>query len=83
MRWPISLEHYLVQELTQQVMHLISSLLLMGLVQTAVGITTAIMAAACHPLAQAKVHEEFDMIVGSDRGKAKKENMSPSRLIFW
>jgi cytochrome P450 len=83
MRWPISLEHYLVQELTQQVMDLISSLLLMGLVQTAVGITTAIMAAACHPLAQAKVHEELDMIVGSDRGKAKKEIISPSRLIFW
>jgi hypothetical protein len=26
------------------------------------------MAAACHPLAQAKVHEELDMIIGSDRG---------------
>ncbi|KAG1728771.1 cytochrome P450 [Suillus lakei] len=34
---------------------------------TAVGITIAIMAAACHPLAQAKVHEELDMIIGSDR----------------
>jgi len=26
------------------------------------------MAAACHPLAQAKVHAELDMIIGSDRG---------------
>jgi hypothetical protein len=56
--------------------------LLMNLVQTAMGITTAIMAAACHPLAQAKVHEELDMIIGSDRGKDKKENILPSRLFF-
>ncbi|KAG1896562.1 cytochrome P450 [Suillus fuscotomentosus] len=34
---------------------------------TFAGITTAIMAAACHPLAQAKLHEELDMVVGSDR----------------
>jgi hypothetical protein len=29
------------------------------------------MAAACHPLAQAKVHEELDMVIGSDRSNAK------------
>ncbi|KAG2046951.1 cytochrome P450 [Suillus hirtellus] len=34
---------------------------------TAVGITATIMAAACHPLAQAKVHEELDMMIGLDR----------------
>jgi hypothetical protein len=50
--------------------YLLSVNLLMGLVQTSVGITTAIMAAACHPLAQAKVHEELNMIIGLDRGKA-------------
>jgi len=30
-----------------------------------------ILAAAAHPLAQAKVHEELDMIVGLDRGNAE------------
>jgi hypothetical protein len=41
------------------------------LAQTAVGITAMIMAAACHPLAQAKVHEELDTVIGSDRGIPK------------
>jgi hypothetical protein len=41
------------------------------LFQTAVGITAIIMAAACHPLAQAKVHEELDKVIGLDRGIPK------------
>jgi cytochrome P450 len=40
-------------------------------VQTAVAITVAIMAAACYPAAQAKVHEELDAVIGSGRGTAK------------
>lgn len=40
-------------------------------VQTAVAMTVAVMAAACYPAAQAKVHEELNMIIGSDRGAAK------------
>ncbi|KAF9223306.1 cytochrome P450 [Gyrodon lividus] len=34
---------------------------------TAVGITTLIVAAACHPEAQARVQEEIDVVVGKDR----------------
>ncbi|KAG1724633.1 cytochrome P450 [Suillus paluster] len=49
-------------------------------IQTAVGITAAIMAAACHPLAQAKVHEELDMVIGSDRAPAFKDSSSLPQL---
>ncbi|OJA21348.1 hypothetical protein AZE42_12222 [Rhizopogon vesiculosus] len=34
---------------------------------TSVGLTNIIMAAACYPLAQAKVQEELDRVIGSDR----------------
>ncbi|KAG1850810.1 cytochrome P450 [Suillus subalutaceus] len=51
-----------------------------SLVQTTVGITAAIMAAACHPLAQAKVHEELDMIIGSDRAPTFKDSSSLPQL---
>jgi hypothetical protein len=38
------------------------------------------MAAACHPLAQAKVHEELDIVIGSDRSNAKPKGTK--NLIF-
>ncbi|KAG1866923.1 cytochrome P450 [Suillus subluteus] len=47
---------------------------------TTVGITTAIMAVACHPLAQAKMHEELDMIAGSDRAPTFKDLSSLPQL---
>ncbi|KAG2074580.1 cytochrome P450 [Suillus decipiens] len=47
---------------------------------TAVGITNIIMAAACHPLAQAKVHEELDMVVGSDRAPTFQDSGSLPQL---
>ncbi|KAG2106201.1 cytochrome P450 [Suillus discolor] len=33
----------------------------------AIAITTIVMAMVCHPLAQAKVHKELDMVIGLDR----------------
>ncbi|KAG1899882.1 cytochrome P450 [Suillus fuscotomentosus] len=47
--------------------YLAGSLFGAGSDTTAVGITATAMAAACHPLAQAKVHEELDTVIGSDR----------------
>ncbi|KAG1720536.1 cytochrome P450, partial [Suillus lakei] len=54
--------------------------ILTGFVQTAAGITAAIMAAACHPLAQAKVHEELNMIIGSNRTPTFKDSSSLPQL---
>ncbi|KAG1797387.1 cytochrome P450 [Suillus plorans] len=48
--------------------------------RTAVGITAIIMAAACHPLAQAKVHEELDMVIGSDRAPTFQDSSSLPQL---
>jgi hypothetical protein len=42
--------------------------------QTAVGITTLILTAACHPEAQARVQEEIDAVVGKDRGEHMKNS---------
>jgi hypothetical protein len=36
--------------------------------QSASGITVMIMAAACHPDAQARVQDELNEVVGMDRG---------------
>ncbi|KAG2128831.1 cytochrome P450 [Suillus cothurnatus] len=52
---------------TDEMSYLAGSLFGAGSDTTAVGITATIMAAACHPLAQAKVHEELDKVIGSDR----------------
>ncbi|KAG2038135.1 cytochrome P450 [Suillus americanus] len=48
--------------------------------QTAVAITVAVMAAACYPAAQAKVHEELDMVIGSDRAPTFKDSSSLPQL---
>ena len=37
---------------------------------TASGISISIMAAACHPKAQAKVREELDNVIGKERGES-------------
>lgn len=37
--------------------------------KSAVGIMSIILAAACHPEAQARVREELDLVVGRDRGR--------------
>ncbi|KIJ62870.1 hypothetical protein HYDPIDRAFT_176296 [Hydnomerulius pinastri MD-312] len=47
---------------------------------TAVGITTLIMAAACHPEAQARVQEEIDMVVGRDRAPTFEDSSSLPQL---
>ncbi|KAG2360132.1 cytochrome P450 [Suillus spraguei] len=47
---------------------------------TTVGITNMIMAAACHPMAQAKVHEELDMVIGSDRAPTFQDSSSLPQL---
>ncbi|KIK35825.1 hypothetical protein CY34DRAFT_811854 [Suillus luteus UH-Slu-Lm8-n1] len=65
---------------TDEMAYLAGTLFGAGADTTAVGITTAIMAAACHPLAQAKVHEELDMIVGSDRVPTFKDLSSLPQL---
>ncbi|KIK94478.1 hypothetical protein PAXRUDRAFT_827945 [Paxillus rubicundulus Ve08.2h10] len=47
--------------------YLCGSLFSAGADSTAVGITTLVLAAACHPEAQARVQEEIDAVVGKDR----------------
>ncbi|KAG2138626.1 cytochrome P450 [Suillus bovinus] len=49
-------------------------------IQTAVAIAVAMMAAACYPAAQAKVHEELDMVIGSDRAPTFKDSSSLPQL---
>ncbi|KAG1722345.1 cytochrome P450 [Suillus lakei] len=61
--------------------YLAGTLLVQVLIQqTAVGITAVMMAAACHPLAQAKVHEELDIVIGSDRTPTFKDSSSLPQL---
>ncbi|KIJ65429.1 hypothetical protein HYDPIDRAFT_110496 [Hydnomerulius pinastri MD-312] len=52
---------------TDEMSYLAGTLFGAGSDTTSVGITTMIMAAACHPEAQSRVQEELDMVVGSDR----------------
>ncbi|KAG2068658.1 cytochrome P450 [Suillus decipiens] len=65
---------------TDEMSYLAGSLFGAGSETTAVGITAIIMAAACHPLAQAKVHEELDMVVGSDRAPTFQDSSSLPQL---
>ncbi|KAG1720323.1 cytochrome P450 [Suillus lakei] len=65
---------------TDEMSYLAGSLFGAGSDTTAVGITVAIMAAACYPLAQAKVHEELDRVVGSDRAPTFKDSSSLPQL---
>jgi hypothetical protein len=64
-------EHSLGRDLSRQAMRPLSTFQLTDAFQTSNAITNAIMAAACHPLAQAKVHEELDRYIGSERGNAQ------------
>ncbi|KAG1809606.1 cytochrome P450 [Suillus subaureus] len=70
-------DHQLV---TDEMAYLAGTLFGAGAETTSAGITTAIMAAACHPLAQAKVHEELDMVIGSDRAPTFKDSSSLPQL---
>ncbi|KAG2111764.1 cytochrome P450 [Suillus cothurnatus] len=65
---------------TDEMSYLAGSLFGAGTDTTAIGITAIIMAAACHPLAQAKVHEELDMVVGSDRVPTFNDSSSLPQL---
>ncbi|KAG2121273.1 cytochrome P450 [Suillus clintonianus] len=60
--------------------YLAGSLFGAGSDTTAVGITAIVMAAACHPLAQAKVHEELDMVIGSARAPTFEDSDSLPQL---
>ncbi|KAG2071611.1 cytochrome P450 [Suillus decipiens] len=65
---------------TDEMSYLAGILFEAGSHTTAVGITNMIMAAACHPLAQAKVHEELDMIIGFDRAPTFQDPNSLPQL---
>ncbi|KAG1838924.1 cytochrome P450 [Suillus subalutaceus] len=65
---------------TDEMSYLAGSIFMAGSDTTAVGITAIIMAAACHPLAQAKVHEELDMVIGSDRAPTFQDSSSLPQL---
>ncbi|KAH7923755.1 cytochrome P450 [Leucogyrophana mollusca] len=58
-------EHHLSND---EMSYLAGTLFGAGADTTAVAITNCIMAAACHPEAQARVQEELDMVVGPNRG---------------
>ncbi|KAG2128231.1 cytochrome P450 [Suillus clintonianus] len=60
--------------------YLAGSLFGAGSDTTSVGITAIIMAAACHPLAQAKVHEELDTVIGSARAPTFEDSNSLPQL---
>ncbi|KAG1738484.1 cytochrome P450 [Suillus lakei] len=65
---------------TDEMSYLAGSLYGAGSDTTAIGLTAAIMAAACHPMAQAKVHEELDMVIGSDRVPTFQDSSSLPQL---
>ncbi|KAG1765652.1 cytochrome P450 [Suillus occidentalis] len=65
---------------TDELSYLAGSLFGAGSDTTAIGITATVMAAACHPLAQAKVHEELDRVIGSDRTPTFDDSSSLPQL---
>ncbi|KAG1818707.1 cytochrome P450, partial [Suillus subaureus] len=65
---------------TDEMSYLAGSLFGAGSDTTAVAITVTIMAAACYPAAQAKVHEELDRVIGSDRAPTFKDSSSLPQL---
>lgn len=65
---------------TDEMSYLAGSLFGAGSDTTAVAITVAIMAAACYPAAQAKVHEELDAVIGSGRAPTFKDSSSLPQL---
>lgn len=70
-------EHQLSKD---EMSYLAGSLFGAGSDTTAVAITVAIMAAACYPAAQAKVHEELDAVIGSGRAPTFKDSSSLPQL---
>jgi len=65
---------------TDEMAYLAGSLFGAGSDTTAVAMTVAVMAAACYPAAQAKVHEELNMIIGSDRAPTFEDSSSLPQL---
>ncbi|KAF9233169.1 cytochrome P450 [Melanogaster broomeanus] len=53
----------------EEIAYLSGTLFATASASTSVAITTMIMTAACHPEAQARVQEELDLVVGTDRGE--------------
>ncbi|KIJ14417.1 hypothetical protein PAXINDRAFT_135014 [Paxillus involutus ATCC 200175] len=63
--------------------YLCGALFTAGTDTTAVGITTLILTAACHPEAQARVQEEIDAVVGKDRAPTFEDwNQLPQLQAF-
>ncbi|KAG1751694.1 cytochrome P450 [Suillus occidentalis] len=65
---------------TDEMSYLAGSLFTAGSDTERLGITAMIMAAACHPLAQAKVREELDSVIGSDRAPTFQDSSSLPQL---
>ncbi|KAG1907325.1 cytochrome P450 [Suillus fuscotomentosus] len=65
---------------TDEMAYLAGTLFGAGFDTIVIAITTIIMAVACHPLAQAKVHEELDMVIGLDRAPTFNDSSSLPQL---
>jgi cytochrome P450 len=63
-----------------QAAYLAGSMFGAGSDTTAAGISVGVLAAACYPEAQAKVQEELDAVVGSERRTYRTE---PSLPLFF
>ncbi|KAH7904580.1 cytochrome P450 [Hygrophoropsis aurantiaca] len=75
------LEHTGEHQLSgDEMAYLAGTLFAAGADTTSVGITNAILAAASHPEAQARVQEELDMVVGLDRAPLFEDQESLPQL---